>query len=252
MILRQNSAKAASWGENQKEFYREYPHAHLKFNPASTYAQNIVGQVLKYADLGPDKKFLEVGCGSGRFTLHLVRRGIKVTAMDLSLEMLDRLSAAAEQLTICNGLDLRSGDVSEVARFFGVGEFDNIVGFFFLHHLENIRSALEALDRVLKRGGSMIFVEPNRLNPFFLAQILLCPDMTWRAEKGTFRYGVAGYRRCFEEAGFNVVTIRKFGFFPPQILDRLPISLGLEKWLERLPLVKAFLPFLLVEARKIA
>jgi hypothetical protein len=106
------------------------------------------------------------------------------------------------------------------------------------------------LRRSLKTGGAIIFVEPNRLNPLFLAQILFCKDMTWKGEKGTFRYGAAGYRRCLENCGYTAIVINKFGFFPPQILDNFPFMLKIEKWIEKIPLVKIFLPFLLISAKK--
>lgn len=240
-----------SWLEQQKEFYRAFPHAHLQFNPKSLYAQNIVGEVLARIRLSSYKKILEVGCGSGRFTLHLLCKGLSLTALDLSEEMLNKLRQASHQLALePDQLLLRSGDISEAEILFKQQQFDAIIGFFFLHHLEDIRSGVEFLSRVLREGGELIFVEPNRLNPLFLAQIFLCKDMTWKGEKGTFRHGVRGYRQCFEACGFAEIEIGKFGFFPPQILDNFPITLRVEKWLQGFPFMKIFLPFLLISAKK--
>lgn len=241
----------SSWINQQKEYYRAFPHAHLQFRPESVYAENLVDQVLKHTGLTADAKILEVGCGSGRFTLHLVRKGLTLTALDLSAEQLNQLRRTAEQRGLNPDLlTVRTGEISTAAELFKGQEFDGIIGFFILHHLEDIRSEIKYLRETLRTGGAVIFIEPNRLNPLFLAQIFFCKDMTWRGEKGTFRYGVSGYRRCFEDCGYTDIQIRKFGFFPPQILDRFPFMLRIEKWLEKLPCVKIFLPFLLIKAKK--
>lgn len=244
-------SEPASWAEQQKEFYRALPHAHLQFNPESVYAKNIVNEVLARTGLRSAKNILEVGCGSGRFTLHLVRKGLHLTALDFSEEQLNNLTQAAQQLVLePDQLLLRSGDISEAEKLFKRQQFDSIIGFFFLHHLENIPAALKSLGRILRKGGEVIFVEPNRLNILFLAQIFLCKDMTWKAEKGTFRCGVLRYRHCLEDSGYTATEITKFGFFPPQLLDKFPLMLQIEKWIEKVPLTKIFLPFLLIRGKK--
>jgi 2-polyprenyl-3-methyl-5-hydroxy-6-metoxy-1,4-benzoquinol methylase len=243
--------KPSSWIKRQQDYYQAFPHAHLQFHPASVYAANIVDEVLKQAGLNTKKKILEVGCGSGRFTLHLVRKGLSVTGLDLSAEQLQNLKEAAKQLELnMELLGVQTGEISACDVLFGKEEFDRIMGFFILHHLEDVGSDLQCLRRALQAGGAITFVEPNRLNPLFLAQIFFCKDMTWTGEKGTFRYGVSGYRRCLEDAGYTEIEIKKFGFFPPQVLDNFPFMLSAEKWLEKIPLLKIFLPFLLISAKK--
>jgi 2-polyprenyl-3-methyl-5-hydroxy-6-metoxy-1,4-benzoquinol methylase len=241
----------SSWIKRQKEYYQAFPHAHLQFHPESVYAENIADEVLKHPGLSTGKKFLEVGCGSGRFTLHLIRKGLSLTVLDLSAEQVDNLRQASRQLGLKTELlAVQIGDLSTASELFKGQEFDAIIGFFILHHLEDIRTSLQSLRGILRNGGAMIFVEPNRLNPLFAAQIFFCKDMTWRGEKGTFRYGASGYRHCFEDSGFTEIEIRKFGFFPPQILDKFPLMLGIEKRLESVFFMKIFLPFLLISAKK--
>jgi 2-polyprenyl-3-methyl-5-hydroxy-6-metoxy-1,4-benzoquinol methylase len=238
----------SSWVQDQQQYYQALPHAHLQFDAESVYAQNIVAEVLKQAGLENHARILEVGCGSGRFTLHLARQGLSVTGLDLSPEQLQNLVAAAKS----QGLDLaiKAGEISASGTLFRGKEFDGVAGFFILHHLEDVRDDLASLGCALKIGGRISFVEPNRWNPLFPLQITCCKDMTWKGEKGTFRYGPSGYRRCLEEAGYTDVEIKTFGFFPPQVLDNFPFALRIEKWIEKLPFVKFFLPFLLMTARK--
>ncbi|HEY0613767.1 MAG TPA: class I SAM-dependent methyltransferase [Candidatus Elarobacter sp.] len=59
---------------------------------------------------------LELGCGTGRITLPLVRAGLSVTGIDLSGPMLQRLRAKAASLTPAEQarLELRCADMAEV------------------------------------------------------------------------------------------------------------------------------------------
>ena len=93
----------------------------------------------------------------------------------------------------------------------------------------------------------MAFVEPNRRNPLFLAQVACCPDMTWREEKGMFRLSARGVNAVFRELGLRPLDSEPFGFFPPQIVNLAP-GFALEKRLERIGLLKPILPMLLLSA----
>jgi len=46
MLMNPKNGEAVSWSEEQKRFYKAFPHAHLEFTPDSLYAQNIVSVVL--------------------------------------------------------------------------------------------------------------------------------------------------------------------------------------------------------------
>ncbi|MEA2570911.1 MAG: 2-polyprenyl-6-hydroxyphenyl methylase / 3-demethylubiquinone-9 3-methyltransferase [Acidobacteriota bacterium] len=238
------------WEERQKAYYRDLPHTRLQFDPDSTYAANIVDETFAAAGLQPGMRVLEVGAGSGRFTLHLVREGLSVTALDLSQEMLERLAVLARELEVGESeLTLRTGSLYDAPSLVGSG-FDAIVGFFLLHHLDDAQRGLEALRPLLKAGGELVFVEPNRLNPLFLIQMFACADMSWSAERGTYRYGGSGYAQLFRRAGFDDVSVKCFGFFPPQILDRARPLLGFEKMLAQVPIARHLLPLLLLRGTK--
>ncbi|HKO00150.1 MAG TPA: methyltransferase domain-containing protein [Thermoanaerobaculia bacterium] len=239
------------WDDVQKKYYGAFPHSYLQFNPDSTYARNIVDEVFAAADLRPGLRVLEVGAGSGRFTLHLVRRGVSVTALDLSQEMLEKLDVRAKALGITEEqLTLRAGTLEDAPALFDGQQFDAIAGFFLLHHVDDAQRGLEALRPLLKPGGTLVFVEPNRVNPLFLIQMFASAEMSWKAEKGTYRYGASGYLRLFERAGFAGAFEKRFGFFPPQVLDRARPLLRFERVLARVPVVRGVLPLLLLRAVK--
>jgi hypothetical protein len=55
--------------------------------------------------------------------------------------------------------------------------------------------------------------------------------------------------RAFRRAGLAAEPVRRFGFFPPQILGASALARRLEARLERVRLLESLLPFLLLRAR---
>jgi len=94
----------------------------------------------------------------------------------------------------------------------------------------------------------MAFLEPNRRNPLFLLQVAACADMTWREEKGMFRLSAKSVRSSFEHAGLRPLDTQRFGFFPPQLLNRSSRWGALEAGLEKVRVLEPILPFLFLGA----
>ncbi len=172
-------------------------------------------------------------------------------ALDLSERVLESLAQerdargiAEERCRTCVG-NLDAPDEIPLA-----GDFDFVVGFFLLHHLPDFASGIRGLLRFLRPGGSLGFVEPNRRNPLFLAQVACCPDMNRAEEKGMFKLGQGAVMQAYRSAGLSEVATRRFGFFPPQIVNRSEAARRLEARLERVRALDWVLPFLLMTGRR--
>ncbi len=105
---------------------------------------------------------LEIGSGTGYFSLNLVQLGLigKLTATDISPGMLDRLAATARSL----GLDQVSTVVTEAETLpFENESFDLVLGHAVLHHIPDLDRAFTEFKRVLRPGGLIVFAgEPSR------------------------------------------------------------------------------------------
>jgi SAM-dependent methyltransferase len=104
---------------------------------------------------------LEVGCGTGYFTLNLLQLGVidRATASDISPGMLTQLQANADRL----GLDVETvaGDAERLP--FADESFDLVLGHAVLHHLPDLDRAFAEFARVLRPGGTLVFMgEPSR------------------------------------------------------------------------------------------
>lgn len=112
-------------------------------------------------DVPPSCEVLDLGCGDGRHSLELTRRGFRVTGLDLSEELLER----ARRRTADEGLDVTfiQGDMRDPPA---VRAFDLVVNFFtsfgyFREDDENAR-VLEAISRALRPGGRFLMDYLNR------------------------------------------------------------------------------------------
>jgi ubiquinone/menaquinone biosynthesis C-methylase UbiE len=103
---------------------------------------------------------LEIGAGTGYFTLNLMRAGVirSGVASDISPGMLRALSASAEEL----GLSVQTVACEASALPFEDGEFDLVFGHAVLHHLPDLAGAFREFRRVLRPGGVVAFCgEPS-------------------------------------------------------------------------------------------
>jgi SAM-dependent methyltransferase len=113
---------------------------------------------------GPFARGLEIGAGTGYFSLNLLQAGVlgSVVCTDVSPGMLAACAANAARLG-------RAGDVETVACEaaalpFPDGSFDIVLGHAVLHHLPDLDAAFAEFRRVLRPGGTLLFAgEPSRL-----------------------------------------------------------------------------------------
>jgi len=104
---------------------------------------------------------LEVGAGTGYFSLHLLMAGVvgAATCTDISPGMVDVLRGNADRLGL--QVDARVADAEALP--FADESFDLVVGHAVLHHLPDLQQAFSEFFRVLRPGGAVVFAgEPSR------------------------------------------------------------------------------------------
>ena len=126
--------------------------------------RQVVGKLSKL--LGPDlergfDRSLEIGAGTGYFTLNLLQAGVvrHATCTDISPGMMRTLTANAERL----GLSVRAARAEAESLPFPDESFDLVLGHAVLHHLPDLDRAFAEFHRVLRPGGCIAFAgEPSR------------------------------------------------------------------------------------------
>src|SRR3954452_17662531 len=110
---------------------------------------------------GPFARSLEIGAGTGYFSLNLLQTGVvrEATCTDISPGMLATLERNAEQLNLA--VQTAACDAAELP--FDDDSFDLVLGHAVLHHLPDLDRCFAEFKRVLKPGGVLFFAgEPSR------------------------------------------------------------------------------------------
>jgi SAM-dependent methyltransferase len=105
---------------------------------------------------------LEIGAGTGYFSLNLMLAGIvqEATCTDISPGMVATLGANAERL----GLSVKTARADAESLPFASESFDLVLGHAVLHHLPDLERAFAEFHRVLRPGGRIVFAgEPSRI-----------------------------------------------------------------------------------------
>jgi SAM-dependent methyltransferase len=124
----------------------------------------VIGKLRKVLGPALDRGFersLEVGAGTGYFSLNLLRAGVvgEATCTDISPGMVRALKANAQRL----GLDVRTARADAESLPFADESFDLVLGHAVLHHLPDLERAFSEFHRVLGPGGRVVFAgEPSR------------------------------------------------------------------------------------------
>ena len=118
----------------------------------------LITTCMKLAGLKPPAHIADLGCGSGVFTDLLSKQGYKATGLDISPKLIALGQAKYPDV------EFHVGDVEHLP--FADGSMDGILLSGLVHHLPDpSRCAAEAF-RVLRKGGSFVAFDPNRMNPF--------------------------------------------------------------------------------------
>lgn len=96
---------------------------------------------------------LDVGTGTGRHALKLARRGVTVTAIDQSLEMLAIAQNAAQSEGL--SIDFRHASLDHDLPF-AQGKFDLLICALMLCHFPDLLHAAQEFFRILQPGGYLL------------------------------------------------------------------------------------------------
>lgn len=176
----------------------------------------------------PYPSVLEIGCGTGFFTLNLMLAGVigEAWVTDISPGMVGvaERNAAALNLSV-------QGKVCDAETLpFADASFDLVVGHAVLHHIPDVELALREVLRVLKPGGRFVFAgEPTTLGDRIARKL---SHATWVVTTKVSRLpGLRSWGRPVGElkASSEAAALESqvdLHTFPPGELARLAICAG--------------------------
>lgn len=149
-----------------EELFENYAHKYDN----EVFTQGTLGECdFIESEIGYNKKFriLDIGCGTGRHSIELAKRGYTVVGVDLSDSQINRAKEKAAESNL--EIDFQKHDARNLPF---VSEFDAAImicegGFSLMETDEMNYSILQNAARSLKNDGKLIFTALNGLFPLF-------------------------------------------------------------------------------------
>ena len=156
MKKKSREKKESKWW---KDFFNEHyikTYAHIE-----TGTSKEVQGILKFLDLKPKAKLLDLCCGYGRHCIELSQKGFRITGYDLSRFFIERACKSAQALGL--KIDFVEGDMRKIPF---EEEFDACINMFtsfgFFEREEDDSKVLRGVNKALKPGGKFLLDTINR------------------------------------------------------------------------------------------
>lgn len=108
----------------------------------------------------PGARYLEVGCGTGRFTVPVAAQGVNLTAIDISDEMLATTRGKLQaNPAVKQEVHLLKVDARESG--FPAESYDVVFSFNVINHVPEYERLITEVARVLKPGGCLVVGYPS-------------------------------------------------------------------------------------------
>jgi len=177
-------------------------------------AENVgTNQLMNAVETGLIEKFivgsevLDVGIGTGRASLPLLKKGLHITGIDSSQAMLDECKRLADNLPI----QLRIGDVCALP--FAEKSFDSLISLNVMTHFPHWREVLSEWCRVVKPAGRIVFDIYSIDHLSSVEGHTVTVDDLIKRGAGLFNMHLAAAElfKFADEAGLRVASITPYG-----------------------------------------
>lgn len=122
----------------------------------------LAGRLFHHLQASADKQYLDIGCGTGNYTIALQEQGVNFIGVDPSMEMLTKAQAKNQTITWKQG--------TAEAIPLGNDAVDGAIASLTLHHWTSLENGFQELGRVLKSGSRMVIFmfTPQQVGGYWL------------------------------------------------------------------------------------
>ena len=184
-----------------KQWYESIFENYGKKYDNENFAQGTIGEcdfIEKEINYNKSLKIIDIGCGTGRHSIELAKRGYHITGIDLSSSLLERAKEKAKEQNL--HIDFQKHNARKLPF---KNEFDLAImlceGAFPLMETDEMNyEILKNVYNVLKSKGKIIFTTLNGLFPLFNSIEKFCAGIT---DEGNTEY---------KNHTFDLMTFRDF------------------------------------------
>ncbi|WOI52849.1 class I SAM-dependent methyltransferase [Parvularcula sp. LCG005] len=204
----------------------------------------------RIAALALDADLLDYGCAEGDNVLRYASIARSIHGIDISDVAVDRGTARLDAAGITNG-KLHVMNAEEMT--FPDHSFDLVFGSGIVHHLD-VQKSLTEIERVLKPGGRVLFVEPLGHNPAIDLYRRMTPQARTADEHPLRRSDFQLFEKIFSAARFDFHALTTLAVVPfrrtPAKAPILSATRAIDRALFRLPGLKWWAWYAVMEGQK--
>lgn len=156
-------------------------------------------------------QLLEVGAGTGRFTLPILERGYSVIATDINASLLDGLQIKASEIGLADRCVIKCESVFDLS--FEDASHDFVYSFHILPRFLSVDDQAEAIKeigRVIKPNGYFLFNYRNSKSPY---------KLLYRGHA----VSASQIKRMLQDAGMQIIETRGKHLSSRKLYDILPM-----------------------------
>ncbi|KAA3630394.1 MAG: class I SAM-dependent methyltransferase [Bacteroidetes bacterium] len=182
----------------------KYDSIGIQYNQTRKADKFLVGRLAYYLAPEKDGIYLDIGCGTGNYTIALQAVNGKFTGVDPSEEMIKKARSGNQDIDWQLGTAEQTGFPSDW--------FDGVIASLTIHHWTNLETAFVEMARVMKRGAKMVIFTstPEQMKGYWLNHYfpeMLVDSMRQMPSSQTVR-------NSLKQAGLKIVTKEPYHIKP--------------------------------------
>jgi ubiquinone/menaquinone biosynthesis C-methylase UbiE len=191
-----------------------------RLDEINTSYKEVVDYLLSVTD--KNSKCIEIGCGSGVYSLEMMKEGRDCVASDISEKALELTEIKGKKFFGLKKVPTKIVDIYDIC--YKDNTFDLVFSDGVIEHL-NIPRVIKEMKRVVKKGGYLITKVPSGNWLYRVVYNLTSPI---EARPYEVWYKPNKWRELFKDAGFSDVKVEMCGSVVEGVLNRVIKNKGLK------------------------